>query len=103
MHTRDGVHTNAPFLQVQHLLAAAAEDEGVPALQAQHAVPRLRKLAEHLVDLSLCGGVEAHLLAHIDHARAAVHQAKDVIRDQPVITVTFDVRVHALNQFTSKT
>lgn len=48
-----------------------------------HLVAGAGKLAQQLVDLLLGPRVEAGLLAHVHHARPAVRQSQDVVRNQP--------------------
>ena len=54
------------FRELFDLLAAAPENEGVAALQAQHALALQRQLDHQVADLLLRQGVIGALLADID-------------------------------------
>ena len=76
--TWHAVHTDAAITQVLRLLAAATKNIRVAALEAQHGCARVRKTAQQCVYLILCARVEALLLAHVHHHRAAVDELQDV-------------------------
>ena len=76
---------NALFGQFFDLLAAAPENEGVAALQAQHALALQGQLDHQVADLLLRQGVIGALLADIDALGVAAHPVHDRGVDQPVV------------------
>ncbi len=71
--------------QDRHLLAAAAEQERVAALEPQHA-PAVARQAHHQgADVVLRHRPVAAALADIDTLRRAPHQFENFGRDQPVM------------------
>ena len=71
--------------QIFELLAAAAEDEGIAAFQAQHALAGLGMLGQQRVDLVLALAVVALDLADIDALGIAAHVVQDLRPDQLVV------------------
>ncbi len=81
-HLRAGYARGA---QGEQLLPAAAEHEGVAALEAHHREPGVGELYELLADVLLAGGGLAGALAHIDELGARPGQGQDVRVDQIVV------------------
>ena len=67
------------------LLAAAAEDQRVAALEPDHALTELAAPHQERVDLGLAHEVAGPLLADIDQLGRRVGQAEDAGADQPVV------------------
>jgi hypothetical protein len=72
----DDLEGDARFRECLALLASSAEDEGIAALQADHALPRAALLDKHGVNALLRERVGGGLLADVDrfHAWPAVGQ-----------------------------
>lgn len=81
---------NAVFGEVFDLLPAAAEDEWIATLQAQHPVALTGELHQLAVDVVLGDRVVSRGLAHIDTFGVTAHQVQYVLRYQAV--VEHDVR-----------
>ena len=90
-HDLDG---DAAALQIRQLLAAAAEDEGIAALEAHDAAAGLRLPGDQRVDLVLALAVVALALADIDPLGVAAREIEHARPDQLVV----DHHVGALDQ-----
>ncbi len=71
--------------QVRGLLAAAAEDERVAALQANHDAALGGVLGEELVDAPLRNGVHRRLLAHVDELGVGRRQGEHRVVGEAVV------------------
>ena len=80
----DHFHGHAGGAQVLHLLAAAAEDERVAALEAHHVLARAHGVEHELLDQRLRRALAAAALAHVDDARAGRRQRHDGLAHQVV-------------------
>ena len=67
------------------LLAAAAENEGVAALEADDAPVFLGQLDQEIVDFVLGQGVLGGFLAGVDDLGAGLGQVQDAVADEMVI------------------
>ena len=84
-HARDDRKRHIVFQQVFALLAAAAEQVAVAALEPHDLLARLRQPHEDLVDLILRHGVMVVFLADVDALGPLRDQAEDVLIHQPVV------------------
>ena len=64
---RNDAHAYALGLEVLHLLAAAAEDGRIAALEPHYRLARLGKVQQQLVDLLLRPRMQPGLLADVQH------------------------------------
>jgi hypothetical protein len=98
---RDDLEGNAVRGQHFEFLAAAAEHEGVAALQAHHRAARARMLEHEPVDARLRGCMRvgaagrAGLLADVDQLGVAAHAREHVGGDQAVVQHHVGLREHA--------
>ena len=83
-HPGDDLHVHARGAAGEHLLATAAQHEGVTALEPHHALAGKGVLDEHRLDLVLAHGGPAGGLAPADHLDTAGEQVDHVRRAQPV-------------------
>ena len=81
----DDLIGNAGALEFGRFLAAAAENEGVAALQPHHGPAGAAEPHQHLVDFFLRHRMEAGLLADIDPGRAIPDRGEDAVRHEPVV------------------
>ena len=84
-HAGNDLERDARLPEDLRLLAAAAEDEGVAALEAGHDVPPPGLLDEAPVDLLLGEGVVAPLLAGVDPTGLLSGMEKNLRADQMVV------------------
>ena len=84
-HTGDLLKVHTAAGQELQLLPAAAEHEGIAALEPHHPMARPGLLQQNLVDLFLWYGMARGLLAHIDAPGAGRNQVQNGRTDQTVI------------------
>jgi hypothetical protein len=84
-HAGHHLETQPRLGQRLELLAAAAEDHRVPALQAANALARLHLLHEQPVELLLRDRRTKRSLAHGDQLRVAAREAQDLGAHEPVV------------------
>ena len=80
----DDAHVDAGFVQGLQLLAAAAEDERIAALEAHDLLALARRRHHQLVDEALRRAAAAAALAHVDDARAGRGERHDLGADEVV-------------------
>ncbi len=66
-------------------LGAAAENEGIAALQPHHGPAGPAEPHQHVVDLFLRHRMEARLLADIDAGRAVPDRGEDAVRHEAIV------------------
>ena len=84
-HSGDDAKGHARRRERQNFFAAAAEDEGVAALQSQHAQSAARKIDEQCADVFLGDGGLAASLAGEVQPRALARQGQNAGIDQRVV------------------
>lgn len=82
---RHGDGANATGAQVDLLLTAPAENKRVPSFQSENGGTGACELGHEGMDFVLGAGVEALLLADVDHAGAVVYEGQNFIRDESVV------------------
>ena len=85
VHAGDDLDRDAVTAQIGQLLAAAAEDERVAALEADHALSGAGVAEKDLVDLVLPDAVLALALADIDPVGVAAHAVENALAQQRVM------------------
>jgi hypothetical protein len=84
-HPRDDLDGDAVAQKVERFLAAAAEDEGISALEPDDHPVRRGEAPEKFVDLLLAHGVAPGRLADVDPPRPRLDEAQNPLADQSVV------------------